>query len=728
MQTVKISNIAELKTRKGSTGAIVELLGYYTSGDEGGGKFYWDNNSTTTDDGGVNIQVTGVTTGRWIRIIEASVYNVKQFGVKGDFVSVDGSGTNDRVNIQKALDYVSSIDNATLVFPKGDYYGGNAIGAFTGGVHLLLNNANSVTIKGENATLYSGYEGRFFGIFNSIKVTIEGLKFVGYAGGTLSTNRERDALITINYNSENIVIDNCYITNSLGDCIYAGGSLVDGGLTGYQTKNLTIKNCTLKERIGNGVESYVSGTKSRLCIALVDVINASIHNNTFYGGVDLEPNLNNQHIINVKVINNTFLQGNVTAQAVVGSSYWYDEPVNESGGSIIEGVVSLTGSAGSPIIKGNILENNIFEYGLVYSQNVYSFDSISNNVFQKGTIEIGATSGSNYTDYISVKNNVAFEPRTGETTFIKLSGLVYFCNFISNIAYTFTNVIDVNGVSTGDGSRNAYIGNMLGNGTDVLSTGLISSLNANSVRSNNIKTGSTSRNFSEFGKIKTNEIFSPLVTITGATGSQIFPFATYGGNIWYVTIPTNTVGSITDITGETDPGQVLTILSGSAGSGNLTITYNSSLIRTATGTDLILTAGQSATFVNRAGIWFEIGNSNAALSKLNIASPAWTGNMTGTGNLSLTTAGNKLSIATGTNASIGTATLVAGTVTVATTAVTTSSLIFVTYNTPSGTLASGLSAPSGSIVNGTSFVINSLTTSGTVNTADVSTVRYWIIN
>ena len=94
------------------------------------------------------------------------------------------------------------------------------------------------------------------------------------------------------------------------------------------------------------------------------------------------------------------------------------------------------------------------------------------------------------------------------------------------------------------------------------------------------------------------------------------------------------------------------------------------------------------------------------------------------GSLTLSTAGNKINIATGSNASIGTATLASGTVTVNTTAVTSSSQIIVCYNTPSGTLASGLSAPSASIVNGTSFVINSLTTAGLVNTFDTSTVRW----
>ena len=92
-----------------------------------------------------------------------------------------------------------------------------------------------------------------------------------------------------------------------------------------------------------------------------------------------------------------------------------------------------------------------------------------------------------------------------------------------------------------------------------------------------------------------------------------------------------------------------------------------------------------------------------------------------TGNLNLTTAGNKIKIATGTNASVGTATLVGGTVTVATTAAVIGSMIMLTRNTPIGTLGY-LSAPTISITNGTSFVINS--SSGT----DTSTVNWMIIN
>lgn len=67
----------------------------------------------------------------------------------------------------------------------------------------------------------------------------------------------------------------------------------------------------------------------------------------------------------------------------------------------------------------------------------------------------------------------------------------------------------------------------------------------------------------------------------------------------------------------------------------------------------------------------------------------------------------------------GTATLVAGTKVVSTSCITANSLVWVTVNTPGGTVGIP-SVPSGSLVAGTSFTINS--SSG----ADTSTVNYFI--
>ncbi len=79
----------------------------------------------------------------------------------------------------------------------------------------------------------------------------------------------------------------------------------------------------------------------------------------------------------------------------------------------------------------------------------------------------------------------------------------------------------------------------------------------------------------------------------------------------------------------------------------------------------------------------------------------------------------KLDITTGTNAAIGTAVLVGGTVTVDTTAVTASSIIMLTRQVTGGTVGE-LSV--GTITAGTSFVINS------ASSTDTSTVGYLIIN
>jgi hypothetical protein len=153
------------------------------------------------------------------------------------------------------------------------------------------------------------------------------------------------------------------------------------------------------------------------------------------------------------------------------------------------------------------------------------------------------------------------------------------------------------------------------------------------------------------------------------------------------------------------------------GSGNITIGATSPPSGATVSNELRIGSAIYGTTVNTFG---------SAKIGIGVVSPAEV--LSVAGNLQLTTAGNKLKIATGSNASIGTSTLVAGTVTVSTTAVATGSHIVVCYDTPAGTLASGLSAPTASIVNATSFVINSLTTAGVVNTLDTSSVRWWIIN
>lgn len=100
------------------------------------------------------------------------------------------------------------------------------------------------------------------------------------------------------------------------------------------------------------------------------------------------------------------------------------------------------------------------------------------------------------------------------------------------------------------------------------------------------------------------------------------------------------------------------------------------------------------------------------------ASVAATGAVTAGGNMDVTAAGSGLRVAEGSNAKQGTATLTAGTVTVANTSVTANSRIFLTGQVLGGT-AGGLNVTSRTA--GTSFVVTS------TNAADTSTFAYEIL-
>lgn len=119
-----------------------------------------------------------------------------------------------------------------------------------------------------------------------------------------------------------------------------------------------------------------------------------------------------------------------------------------------------------------------------------------------------------------------------------------------------------------------------------------------------------------------------------------------------------------------------------------------------------------------------IGNGSAG-GTITIGAAVGTTNTTisaGSGGITLGAALNNVKALTGAAGIVGTATLSSGTVTVATTAVTASSKIFLTYNTPES-IPGILSAPSASISAGVHFVINSV--DGTDST---STVNWFIIN
>ena len=113
---------------------------------------------------------------------------------------------------------------------------------------------------------------------------------------------------------------------------------------------------------------------------------------------------------------------------------------------------------------------------------------------------------------------------------------------------------------------------------------------------------------------------------------------------------------------------------------------------------------------------FSIWTNN--VSRMSIASG---GDMTYSGNILLGTAGNKISIKSGTNASAGHVTLSGGTATVSTTAVTANSEIHLTVQTL-GTVSVAKAVAVTTKTAGTSFVITS------ADATDTSIVSWWIMD
>lgn len=171
----------------------------------------------------------------------------------------------------------------------------------------------------------------------------------------------------------------------------------------------------------------------------------------------------------------------------------------------------------------------------------------------------------------------------------------------------------------------------------------------------------------------------PVDTLTGGTGGALTPTA---GNI-------NLLGTTNQIT--------------STGSGS-TITFSLPSVVVAPGSLTATTSlGATTTVTGGTGV------------------TATTGNITATnGNVVLSTAGNKLVIATGANASVGTSAAMSGTpgaVTVATTACSATAKIFYSRATTGGTPGN----VSITAQDGTGFT---LTSTGN----ETSTFNWWIIN
>lgn len=203
MNTIKVKNIAELKTRKGISESTVEVLGYYTEGDGGGGNFYWDNTSTETDNGGTIVSVSTVGTGRWKREINNNI-DIKWFGAKGDGV------TDDLNLIQKAVDYASLV-GVNLIITKGTYLVSNSILIYANTVIIGTSRIDCIFINTNNSNYLFKYHSAIltsnYDIDSSLRIS--DIKLTSKYGINLNQEGDFSTIFNLQAAIKGIKIERC---------------------------------------------------------------------------------------------------------------------------------------------------------------------------------------------------------------------------------------------------------------------------------------------------------------------------------------------------------------------------------------------------------------------------------------------------------------------------------------------------------------------------------------
>lgn len=436
MNTIKVKNIAELKTRKGTSESTVEVLGYYTEGDAGGGTFYWDNTSTETDNGGTIISVSTIGVGRWKRIIERSI-NVKCFG------TIETGLVDDTVNIQKAIDFASTNLINTVIFNNKTYLIDgelNPCPSGNGGIRLK----NNVCIIFQNTTLQ---------IKNSTTGIYSALNFYDSSNNTLTGNLKiiGDNLAIAEYGHaiylskcNNILINaNLNISACSGDGIYCG-ELNQGNINFIPT-NIKISNFIISDSGRNGIS--ITGGRN-LIFENGEILGSNLFNPK--ASIDIELNLNleidNVLFNNIKTFNSLGTELLITS---LSSSYINTKNVK---------FFNCTFTAYGAVKAINIRYSNL----VVFEKcNIIGYISCSCDVnFNNCNFVLTSSNGTNdYWLYSNIISKIYFNQslislKDNRVLYDNVGGSIFFINSVINLDRTNSTLLPDSTNMFGDTTSN----------------------------------------------------------------------------------------------------------------------------------------------------------------------------------------------------------------------------------------------------------------------------------
>lgn len=262
-----VSNYAALKAiAEGdrSAGMTVFVSGRSSASDGGGGWFYFNSASSDTDNGGT-ILAPDAGTGRWIRIRDFGVYNVRWWGATGD------GATDDTTAIQAAVSSIPTTGQypgGVLYFPRGDYR-----------CTTTITLPDYTTLKGDGHTTTRI---DFIGQTSGVGVKTDGVPAAGqsYYCGIEDILIENGFSHNISFsNTTGTRIENVVsLTSRNGDGIY-----IDGASYMISLENVWIRECA---GYGVNVQGFVTSIQIQNVHALENELTGIRINNAVYCKLD----------------------------------------------------------------------------------------------------------------------------------------------------------------------------------------------------------------------------------------------------------------------------------------------------------------------------------------------------------------------------------------------------------------------------------------------------------
>lgn len=199
----KINTIAELRNTKGEyEGQIIELLGYYKSGDKETLKYKWTA-TQGTDDGG---SVINADNSSWLMIKNKP--NIFDFGCRFDFL-------DNSIQLQNLINYLENQDSRIINIPSGVIYCNIVLPS---NISLIGEGSNKSILKSVNNSNKDVIKGKDFDILtNTLKETPEnrGVRNLNIKGLTIDGNKQNNLngygirIWGCSFFWEDLIVSNC---------------------------------------------------------------------------------------------------------------------------------------------------------------------------------------------------------------------------------------------------------------------------------------------------------------------------------------------------------------------------------------------------------------------------------------------------------------------------------------------------------------------------------------